>query len=301
MQTSLVRYAYLSIGAAIITIILKFSAYWITDSVGLLSDAIEACVNLMAALIVFGAIRVVEKPPDADHEYGHDKAGYFSSGIEGVLIMVASLSIIFASFRRLLDPQPIEQPGIGLAIALLAAAINFLVARTLVKVGKGRDSIILEADGQHLMTDVWTSIGVVLGVSATVLTGITRIDPLIAILVGAKIGWEGIRIVLKSSRGLMDTSIDQRERDVLKKLLDRYQQEQGIQWHALRTRQAGARRFVSVHLLVPGDLSVQQAHDLSEQLEAEIRSVIPNSSVFSHIEPVEDPVSADDMTLDRLV
>lgn len=299
MNTSLVRYAYLSIGAAILTILLKFSAYWITDSVGLLSDAIEACVNLMAAIIVLAAIRLVEKPPDEDHEYGHDKAGYFSSGIEGVLILAASLSIIIASVRRLLEPQPIEQPGVGLAIALLASTINFLVARTLVKVGKSNESIILEADGQHLMTDVWTSIGVVLGVSAAVLTGITRIDPIIAILLGVKIGWDGLRIVLRSSRGLMDTSIDQHERDVLKKLLERYQQEQGIQWHALRTRQAGARRFVSVHLLVPGNLPVKQAHDLSEQLEAEIRSLIPNSSVFTHIEPVEDPLSVEDMTLDR--
>jgi cation diffusion facilitator family transporter len=300
MQISLVRYAYLSIGAAIITIILKLTAYWITNSVGLLSDALEAGVNLLAALIVLGAIRVVEKPPDADHEYGHDKAGYLSSGIEGILILLAALTIIIASFRRLLDPQPIEQPGIGLMIALLASAINLLVARTLIRVGKGRDSIILEADGQHLMTDVWTSIGVVLGVSAAVITGVTRIDPLIAILVGAKIGWEGARIVLKSLRGLMDTSIEQQERDVLTELLDRHEVEQGIQWHALRTRQAGARRFVSVHLLVPGDLSVQQAHDLSEQLEAEIRSLIPNSSVFTHIEPVEDPLSAEDITLDRL-
>jgi cation diffusion facilitator family transporter len=299
MRPSLIKFAWLSIGAAILTISIKLAAYLVTGSVGLLSDALEGFVNLAAAIVVFITLKIVEQPPDEIHQYGHDKAEYFSSGIEGTLIIVASLSILLTSVKRLFNPQPLEQIGIGLTLALLAAAINFFVGQILIRIGEKNESITLEADGQHLMSDVWTSVGVVVGVAIAGFTGIDWLDPVIAIIVGLKIGWEGISIFRRSSHGLMDAAIDPQERLIVENVLNKYCIE-GIEWHALRTRQSGARRFISVHILVPGIWTIQEGHDLAELIEANIRSQINHCSVFTHVEPVEDPRAFVDQTLNRL-
>ena len=298
MQSSLAKYAWLSVGAAVVTILLKTSAYLLTGSVGLLSDAMEGFINLTAASVALATLKFVERPPDETHEYGHDKAEYFSSGIEGTLILIASAGILWTSARRFLDPQPIEQAGIGLTIAIIAAIINLVIGQIVLRAGKRYDSITLEADGQHLMSDVWTSVAVVVGVGAAVLTGIDRLDPLIAILIGLKIGWEGVKIFRRSVSGLMDASIKTEEREKVEAILDAHAEE-GVRWHALRTRQAGGRRFISVHVLVPANWSVQQAHDLSEKLEGEVAAAINRATLFTHFEPQGDPRAEGDFRLDR--
>ncbi len=298
MRPSLIKYAWLSIGAAIITIGIKFMAYLATGSVGLLSDALEGIVNFVAALVVLITLKIVEQPPDEIHQYGHDKAEYFSSGIEGTLIVIAALSILFTSVQRLLNPQPLEQIGLGLILALVASCINLFVGQLLIRTGKTHDSITLEADGHHLMSDVWTSVGVVAGVAIAGFTGQEWLDPVIAILVGLKIGWEGILIFRRSTHGLMDSAIDPQERVLIETILNKHCEE-GIEWHALRTRQSGARRFASVHILVPGNWTVQQGHDLLENIETDIRRQINHCSVFTHVEPIEDPRAFVDQNLIR--
>jgi cation diffusion facilitator family transporter len=271
---SLARFAWLSIGAAVLTIGLKAGAYLITGSVGLLSDAMESLVNLAAAIIALLALNLAARPPDSDHAYGHTKVEYFSSGIEGLLILVAAVSIGAASIDRLLNPRPVEQVGIGLAISLFASLINFGAARVLLHAGRQYRSITLEADAHHLMTDVWTSIGVVVGVGAVGLTGWGWLDPVIALIVAANIVWTGVRLVRRSTLGLIDTALPEADLAKIQQVLNSYQ-SQGIQTHALRTRQAGVRRFISFHVLVP------------------------NSTVFTHLEPVDEPTSFEDVTLDR--
>lgn len=288
MRPSLTRFAWLSIAAALLTISIKFTSYWATGSVGLLSDALEGLINLSAALVVLVTLRIVDQPPDECHPYGHDKAEYFSSGIESILIIVASVAILATGVQRLLTPQPLERISLGLILALIAASVNLIVGRLLIRTGKQHDSITLEADGQHLMSDVWTSVAVVLGVAAAGLTGLAWLDPVIAILVGLKIGWEGIQIFRRTSQGLMDSAIAAAESQLVKNVLNHYCR-QDLEWHALRTRQSGSRRFVSVHILVPGTWTIQEGHDLAESIETEIRRQITRCTVFTHIEPVEDP------------
>lgn len=297
MRPSLTKYAWLSIGAAALTIGIKFAAYLATDSVGLLSDALEGIINLLAAIVVLITLKIVEQPPDESHQYGHDKAEYFSSGIEGTLIIVAAVTILLTAFPRLINPQPLEQIGLGLILALTASGINLLVGRLLINRGKKYESITLEADGQHLMSDVWTSVGVVAGVGIAGLTGLEWLDPVIAIIVGLKIGWEGLKILRRATQGLMDSAIDPEELQQIEDILNKQQHDE-LEWHALRTRQSGSRRFISVHILIPGDWTIQESHDLAEQIESEIRSVIRNSSVFIHVEPLEDPRAFVDQHLD---
>ena len=294
-KPSLVRYAWLSVGAAVATILLKFSAFAITGSVGLLSDALEGIVNLAAAFVALVTLKVVEQPPDDQHEYGHDKAGYFSAGIEGTLIVVAALIILATSANRLLHPQPIEQGSIGLVIAGLAALVNLFVGQVLVRTGKKHRSITLEADGHHLMSDVWSSAGVIVGVGLAIITGIEWIDPVVAMVVGGKIGWEGIKILRRSFEGLMDSAMPADERLILENLLNQYQEQEGIEWHGLRTRQSGAHSFVDVHVLTPPDWTVQRAHDLSEALERDIAEQLDGVAVHTHIEPQGDPAAMADM------
>ncbi len=295
---SLTRFAWLSIGAAVLTIGLKATAYVLTGSVGLLSDALESVVNLAAALMAFAMLTVAARPPDEEHAYGHGKAEYFSSGVEGALIVLAAVGIVWAAWGKLLHPQPLESVGFGLALSLVGTAINFGVARVLRQAGKRYTSITLDADAQHLMTDVWTSAGVVVGIGAVALTGWQRLDPLIAVLVAVNIVWSGVQLVRRSALGLLDTALPKEEQAAIQKVLRRYQ-ELDIQFHALRSRQAGARRFMSIHVLVPGTWTVHEGHKLLERLERDMRLAVPHITVFTHLEALDDPTSWQDETLDR--
>ena len=295
---SLARYAWLSIGAALATMALKAGAYWVTGSVGLLSDAMESLVNLAAAIVALIALTVAVRPPDEEHAYGHGKVEYFSSGFEGALILVAAGTIAYAAVQRLINPQPLEQVGLGLAISVAASAINFVVATVLMRAGKKHHSITLEADAQHLMTDVWTSIGVIVGVAAVALTGWERLDPIIALLVAANIVWSGFQLLRRSALGLIDTGLLPEDMDKIEGVLNQYRIKD-IKFHALRTRQAGMRRFVSVHVLVPGAWTVLDGHHLAEEIENDLRGTLGGATIFTHIEPLEDPSSWDDTQLDR--
>jgi cation diffusion facilitator family transporter len=297
-RASLRRYAVISIVAALATIGLKGGAYLLTGSVGLLSDALESLVNLAAAIVALIALSAAARPEDEDHRYGHSKAEYFSSGFEGALIMLAAASIFYTSVQRLVSPQPIERIGLGASISVVASVINLLVARVLFRAGRQHQSITLEADAHHLMSDVWTSAGVILGVTAAAMTGWQRLDPVIAIVVAFSIVRTGVGILRRSLLGLLDTAIpDDLQREITR-IMARHAR-QGVRFHALRTRQAGAWRFIDFHVLVPGNWSVQRGHDLLEEIEEEVRGAVPNSSVFTHLEPIEDPASFADVHLER--
>ncbi|MFN2646186.1 MAG: cation diffusion facilitator family transporter [Burkholderiales bacterium] len=296
---ALERYAWLSVAAALATIALKTLAWWLTGSIGLLSDALESVVNLAAALLALSMLRLAAAPPDEKYPYGFSKAEYFSAGIEGALIVMAAGGIVWAAVPRLTAPQPLDMPGQGLALTVVATAINFAVGLVLLRAGRAYHSITLEADGRHLMTDVWTSAAVVLGVALVVLTGWLRLDPLIALAVSAHILWTGFGLVRRSVRGLLDPAISAEDQSEMTKLFREYSQRYGVSFHAVRTRQAGARRFVSFHLLVPDAWTVSQAHRLSEEIEARMRAMVPNAAIFTHIEPISDPASYDDEGLDR--
>jgi cation diffusion facilitator family transporter len=257
-------------------------------------------VNLVAAVMALAMLTIAARPPDEDHAYGHYKAEYFSSGVEGALILLAAVSIAFAAVPRLFNPQPIEEVGLGLGISVAASLVNFAVARVLLRAGRHYHSITLEADAHHLMTDVWTSVGVLVGIVAVTFTGWQRLDPIIALVVASNIIWSGVQLVRRSALGLLDTALPSDERSVVQQVLDRYvAQKEGVQFHALRTRQAAARRFVSVHVLVPGWWTIQDGHTFVEKVEEDIRQSLPNTTIFTHLEPVEDPVSWQDTHLDR--
>jgi cation diffusion facilitator family transporter len=293
------RYAWLSMAAAVATIGLKGLAWWFTGSVGFLSDALESLVNLAAAVLVLSMLRLAASPPDKEHPYGRSKAEYFSAGIEGALIVVAAGGILWAAVPRLLEPQPIEAPLLGVLLTGAATAINLAVGMLLIRVGRREDSITLEADGRHLMTDVWTSAGVIVGVVIISATGWLLLDPLIGLAVAAHIVWEGFGLMRRSVSGLLDASISQLDQREITKLFSEYSRRYGISFHALRTRQAGARRFITFHILVPDAWTVAHAHRLSEEIESRVRSMVPNAVVFTHIEPLSDPASYDDQSLDR--
>ena len=297
-RSGLTRFAWLSISAAMATIALKALAYLVTDSVGLLSDALESLVNLAAALMALAMLIVAARPPDEIHAFGYSKAEYFSSGAEGALIVFAAGIIAWTAVPRLITPQPLEQVGIGLGASILAAALNFIVARHLLKGSKQYRSITLEADARHLMTDVWTSAGVVAGIAIVALTGWTRLDAVIALCVAVDILFTGVRLLRHSLLGLLDRALEHTEQEFIKEILSRYA-SQGLRYHALRTRQAGARSFISFHVLVPGEWTVQRGHDLVERVERDIRAALPGATVFTHLEPINDPAAWQDLTLDR--
>ncbi len=298
LNNNLSKFAWLSIAAAIATILLKAEAYFLTGSVGLLSDALESFVNLAGAIMALAMLAIASKPPDSDHNFGHGKAEYFSSGFEGALIVVAAISIAYAAGLRLLNPKPIEKLDIGLAVSIGASVINFLVARILGKAGQRYNSITLEANSRHLMTDVWTSVGVILGVGLVALSGWNWLDPTLALLVAANIVWTGWQLMNRSASGLMDAALPPDQQRLITEVFDRYI-EHGIAYHALRTRQAGRRSFISFHALIPGQWTVQEAHDWVERIESDLRAAIPNSHVTTHLEPIDDPCSMDDQGLDR--
>ena len=298
-RASLTRFAWLSIAAAVSTIALKTGAYLLTGSVGLLSDALESLVNLAGAIMALGMLAIAARPADKSHVYGHSKAEYFASVTEGVLILGAALGIMFTAIERLLAPRALEQLGLGLGVSLTASAINLIVARILLRVGRERQSITLEADAHHLMSDVWTSAGVIGGVAIAGVTGWHFLDPLVAIVVALNIIWTGTRLVGRSVSGLMDAALPEPEQKLIQDVMDKYR-EKGVSFHALRTRQAAARRFISVHILVPGDWTVHDAHHIAEDFEADIRAALGSVvTVFTHIEPLEDELSMADMFLDR--
>lgn len=296
---NLQKYAWLSICAAILTILLKGLAWWITGSVGLLSDALESFVNLAGALMALWMLWLAEQPADDEHPHGHTKAEYFSSAFEGMLIIIAAMCIIYAAVLRLRAPMPLEKIDMGSLLSLIATGINFMVARVLIHAGQTHQSIVLTADAHHLLTDVWTSVGVIIGVSLAYWSGYAWVDPLIALAVAANIIWTGWKLVSRSANGLMDVALPEATIADIKTILDRYNIHQ-ITYHALRTRQAGQRSFVSMHILVPPQWSVQTAHDWAERIEAELRAAVRYCHVITHIEPNDDPHALNDTDLDRL-
>ncbi|MFN3544362.1 MAG: cation diffusion facilitator family transporter [Thiobacillus sp.] len=298
LPDTLKRYAWLSIAAAVATILLKGWAWWITGSVGLLSDALESFVNLAGALMALAMLTLAALPADENHAHGHSKAEYFSSAFEGALIVVAALAIAYTAIDRLLHPQPLEAVGIGLAVSVVASIINFATARVLMRVGKQARSITLEADAHHLMTDVWTSAGVILGVALVWVSGWLWLDPVIALAVAANIVLTGWKLLQRSAAGLMDVSVSGEELQAIESVFATYRR-QGLEFHALRTRQAGTRAFISFHVLVPGVWSVQEGHDWSERIEADLRRTLPHAHLTTHLEPIEDPLSHADQELDR--
>jgi cation diffusion facilitator family transporter len=288
------RFAWLSLATGIVVFTLKLIAWRLTDSVGLLSDALESTVNIGAALVAVFALRAANRPADAEHHFGHGKAEYLSAMVEGFLILAASAAIIATAVLRLRNPQPLEDIGIGLAISVLASVLNGVVAFILMRVGRQHRSLLLVADGKHLLTDVWTSAGVILGVGAVALTGWLVLDPIIALLVGANILWTGWGLLKESVSGLLDERLSDGDIDKVVQVLAGKESDE-VHFHALQSRAAGRQRFVSLHMLVPGARSVRQAHDLAQDIEDEIEAVLPGTVVSIHIEPLEDPRAWDDI------
>lgn len=286
-------YTLLSVGASLATMAIKIVAWRFTGSVGLFSDALESLVNLAAALGGFWALTLAARPADRNHNYGHFKAEYFSSGLESALIVLAALLILQSAVGRLLNPQPLEQVGLGLMLTLLATALNGLVAVLLLGASRRFHSITLRADGQHLLIDVWTSLGVVLSLVLVPLTGLTVLDPLVAIAVAANILFTGWQLLHETASGLLDRSLDEPDQQRLSKLLAARSGDE-VAFHAVRTRVAGSRRFVTMHVLVPGHWSVQRGHDFCSALERDIAAVLPRSHVLTHLEPIEDPSAWND-------
>ncbi len=293
-RSSLTRFAWLSIAAAITTIAMKSIAYLLTGSVGLLSDAVESIVNLLGAIMALGMLTIAARPADEEHSFGHSKAEYFASVVEGILILVAAAGIAYTAIERLLNPKPIEQVGIGVLVSIGASVVNFVVSRILMTAAKKHNSITLEADSQHLMTDVWTSVGVIGGVALIAVTGWTRLDPIVALIVAVNIVWTGIGLVRRSVDGLMDIALPENEQKAVETVMEKYRQKK-LEFHALRTRQSASKRFLSVHVLVPGSWSVHDAHHLAEDFEGDIRAALGEAIITTHLEPIDDEISMDDV------
>jgi cation diffusion facilitator family transporter len=291
-------YIILSVIAALVTMGTKFAGYLLTGSVGLFSDAAESVVNLIAALVALWALTLASRPADREHAYGHTKSEYFSSGFEGALVLIAALIIGYEAISRLIQPQPLEKIGLGLMFSALGGVINGVLAWFMRRAGKRQRSVTLEADAHHLFTDVWTTVGVLAGVGLVGLTGWLILDPLIALLMAANIAWTGIKLLRNAGLGLLDTALPDDDQKLINEVLDVYR-EQGIEFHALRTRQAGTRRFISFHVLVPGAWTIAQGHKLCDEIECKIMRALPESTVFTHLEPREDPASFADQQLDR--
>jgi cation diffusion facilitator family transporter len=289
----LTRFAWLAIAAALVTIVLKTVAWQVTGSVGLLSDAAESLVNLVAAIVALVALRVAIMPADKNHHFGHSKAEYFSAALEGLMIFVAAAVILASSIERFLNPRPLENIGIGLGVSVVASVVNGLVAVVLLRAGAKHRSITLTADGKHLMTDVWTSVGVVVGVLLVAVTGWERLDPVVAFAVGLNILATGWRLIRSASAGLMDVSLPKEDNETIRAVLARFTSAE-VTWHRLLTREAGNRRFMQFDLLVPGAWTVQRGHDLVEEITDALIAEFPDIDVICHVEPIEDPRSYED-------
>lgn len=293
---SLTRWAWLSILAAILTMVLKFAAYFVTGSAGLLSDAVESSVNLVAASTALFALWYSTRPVDRSHPYGHEKIEFFAAAVEGGLILFAAAAIIWYSGNRLLNPRGIESIDTGMAISLSAAVVNLIVARILLRVAAQHRSPVLEASGQHLMTDVWTTIGVIVGLLLVRITGVERLDPIIGILIALVILQTAGRLLRSSFDGLMDRALSEEELETLRTAIEG-ELEPGVTYHALRSRRAGTRQFVDLHLLVPGQARVTDAHDLANRVEMAVERALPGSETTVHLEPLEEPASWADSEL----
>lgn len=297
-QRRLIRLMWLAIAASVLTIGLKAAAWLLTGSVGLLSDAAESVVNLVAAIFGLIAIHWAGQPADEEHTYGHEKANYLAAGVEGALILIAAATIGVTAIERLINPQPIESVGLGLAVSAVASAVNLVVGLLLIRHGRREQALVLEADGKHLLTDVWTSVGVVVGVALVAITGWDPLDPIVALAVAANIVVAGCGLVRRSADGLMDRALEPGERARIDAVLARFTTER-TGFHAVRTRRAGQRAFVSLHALVPGEWTVQRGHDFVEEVEAALREAFSAATIDTHLEPIEDPVSFADVELDR--
>jgi cation diffusion facilitator family transporter len=291
-------YARLSIAAGLATLLLKYGAYVLTGSVGLLADAAEGIVNLLAALVALWALTLAKQPADEEHAFGHSKAEYFASGFEGLMILAAAVSIAIAAWSRMQDPRPLTHVWEGLGITLVAAGINGAVAVLLLRAGKRLSSITLRADAYHLLTDVWTSAGVLVGIVLVKMTGWLLLDPIVALLVATNIVWTAAKLLLETGHGLLDSAISAEDRMKVNAVIESYR-DRGVMIHAVRTRVAGRRRFLEMHVLVPGVWTVQKGHDLCEEIEAAVGEAIPDGTVLTHLEPFEDPASWNDQGLDR--
>jgi cation diffusion facilitator family transporter len=289
----------LSIAAALITIGMKGTAYALTGSVGLLTDALESVVNLVAALTAYFALGYASRPADPGHPYGHEKIEFFSSGLEGALIIVAGLGAAAYGVQRLIFPEPLAALELGGVLALAASVVNFAVARVLLHYGRAHKSIVMEADGQHLMADVLTSAGVLLGLVLVYFTGYTFFDSVLAIAMGAHITWLGLGLIRRSFDGLMDHALDPVELERIRELI-RTNLPEGATFHLLRTRLSGARRFIEFHLLVNGDITVRAGHRLAEALESAICAAMPEVAVTIHVEPVDEQESWEPEYIRRL-
>jgi cation diffusion facilitator family transporter len=293
-RSSLTRFAWLSIAAALTTIAMKSVAYLLTDSVSLLSDAVESVVNLLGALMALSMLTIAARPADHNHTFGHNKAEYFASLVEGMLILGAAAAISYTATERLIHPRPLEQMGVGLIVSTGASVVNFVVARILMKAGKKYNSITLEADSQHLMTDVWTSVGVIGGLFVVSLTNWGLLDPIMALIVAINIVWTGISLVRRSVDGLMDVALPETERKIIEAVMAKYRTK-NVEFHALRTRQAASQRFLSVHMLVPGNWTVHDAHHIAEDFEGDIRAGTGDAIISTHLEPIDDEISIRDI------
>lgn len=299
-QEDLSRFAWLSVATGVVVFSLKLVAYALTDSVGLLSDALESTVNIVAALVALIALKAAARPGSHRMHYGMGKAEYFSAFFEGLMILIAAGVIMFTAIERFLNPRPLEDLGMGLAVSVLASLLNGGVALVLMRAGRKHRSIVLTADAKHLMTDVWTSGGVVVAVLLVGVTGWLQLDPVIAAAVALNIVFAGLKLIGSSAMGLLDAALPPEENDLIVGILRRHQ-NRTVRFHAVQTRESGRQRFVSMHVLVPGAWSVEQGHDLLEAVEAEIREALPDTTVSTHLEPIEDPRAWDDQPPGGLV
>lgn len=292
----LIRYMFVSLAAAVVTIALKVAAAAITGSVGFLSDAMESGVNLVAAMVAIVALRAASKPADGNHNFGHGKAEYLSAAVEGGMIFVAAALIVWTSVQRLMNPMPLDRPGIGLALSTVASLVNLAVAIVLLRAGRRYRSITLTADGKHLLTDVWTSAGVLVGIALVAVLEWEVLDPIVALLVGVNILRTGYGLVRRSVIGLLDAALPPEEAAKVHAVIERFRSEFPVDFHAIRTRESGRQRFVYVHLLVPDDWTVKAGHDLAERVEADVARSLPGAVTFVHLEPLDDPASYDHPT-----
>ena len=295
-QKSIAHIVWLSIIASVLTISIKSAAYFVTGSVGFMSDAMESFINLIAGIIAFISLTIAARPADTKHPFGHNKAEYFSSIIEGTLIVLAAIGIIYTGINRIYHPQPLDELNLGMALSVLATIINLVTSRILLHYGKKHNSITLEADAHHLMTDVWTTVGIIIGIFLVKITHWQILDPIMAIAVGISIIYTGSKLVIRSTDGLMDSKISEKDLIQIRQILNRHQAD-GIEYHALYTRQAASKRFISFHLLFPGDYTVYQAHEVTKLIETDIAIEFPHTDVFIHIEPLNDQDSFDDILL----